>query len=177
MSGNAGQRLLYWDACIYLAWLKGETEHGQSVIDGLAEAAEENWNARLTIVTSTITFVEVLSATLTADQEAKFRHLFRKQDHSARDVDPPVAMKARDFRCGFLDPDSKRLATADAIHLATASIFKVDEFWTLDGGGKGKAIGLLELSGNAKIDGLLIKKPYPKNPPLPFSLQQAVPAV
>jgi predicted nucleic acid-binding protein len=41
-------------------------------------------------------------------------------------------MKAREFRDRFLKQPKKTLATPDAIHLATAAIYKADEFWTLD---------------------------------------------
>ena len=166
MSGNEVKRVLYWDTCIYLAWLKGE-DNGASVNEGIKEAVDENWDGKLLIVTSTITLIEVLESSLTDEQEVRFQQSFRKQLHVLRDVDPAVAVKARVFRGSFMAPGSKRLAVPDAIHLATAAIYKCDEFWTLDGGGKDKRhIGLLELNEDARIDGLKVKIPYPKNPAL-----------
>jgi len=110
------------------------------------------------IVSSTITFVEVLSSTLSEDNERKFRRSFRHQDHI---LDPPIAMKAREFRDKFSKHKSgKNLSTADAIHLATAAIYKVDEVWTLDDGKKGKHLGLLELDGDERADKLAIKRPH-----------------
>lgn len=75
-------------------------------------------------------------------------------------------MKARDYRTALLAA-SKNLATPDAIHLATASIYRAEEFWTMDDGGKSKkSIGLLDLNGDPRVDGLAIKKPYAQNPKL-----------
>jgi predicted nucleic acid-binding protein len=160
MSGNKLRRIIYWDACVYLAWLKGEESHGKDCLDAIRFAAKESSEGLCVIVTSTITFIEVLSAQLTEDQERLFRRSFRSQHHTARDVDPPVAMKARDFRQKLLgNPSGKTLATPDAIHLATAQIYDA-EFWTFDNGGKGKSIGLLELDGDARVDGLKICKPW-----------------
>jgi len=68
MSGNEVKRVLYWDTCVYLAWLKGE-DNGASVNEGIAEAVDENWDGKLLIVTSTITLTEVLEATLTDESQ------------------------------------------------------------------------------------------------------------
>ena len=138
MSGTDSPKIIYWDACIYLAWLKEEVAaHGKESIEAIRQITKENFEQRAIIITSTITFVEVLSASLSEDQERQFRRSF-SQFHIARDVDPPVAMKARDFRNNFLKKGrGKTLATPDAIHIATASIYKA-EFWTLDDGKKDK---------------------------------------
>lgn len=162
MNGTETPRKIYWDACIYLAWLKGEeTEHGKVCIDAIRDVAHENFERKAVIVTSTITFIEVLSSHLTQDQERLFRKSFRTTDHVARDVDPPVAMRARDFRQNCINHESgKKLATPDAIHIATASIYEA-EFWTFDAGHKDKKhIGLLDLNGDERVAKLKICKPY-----------------
>ena len=76
-------------------------------------------------------------------------------------------MKAREFRDRFLKREGgKNLLTTDAIHLATAAIFKDDEVWTLDDGKKGKHLGLLELDGHEWADKLAIKRPHVDQPDL-----------
>jgi len=165
MSGTDRPKIIYWDACVYLAWLKAEeAAHGKDCIDAIRQIAKENFERTAVIITSTITFVEVLSASLDDDQERQFRRSFRNQDHIARDVDPPVAMKARDFRQRFLQHESgKKLATPDAIHLATASID--------NGGHEKKYLGLLGLDGDERLDGLKICKPSVPQPDLFLSFQ------
>lgn len=76
-------------------------------------------------------------------------------------------MKAREFRDRFLKhPSGKGLSTPDAIHLATAAIYKADELWTLDDGKKTKHLGLLELDGHEWADKLAIKRPMVEQPDL-----------
>lgn len=91
----------------------------------------------------------------------RLRKSFRSQDHLTRDLDPPVAMRTRDSRQNLRNHASgKTLATPDAIHLATASIYSA-EFWTFDAGKKDKKyLRLLELSGDEKVGKLKICKPW-----------------
>jgi predicted nucleic acid-binding protein len=159
MSGTK-QRIYYWDACIYLAWLKGEESHGKEHMAALKVIAQENFEMKNVIITSVITQIEVLSAKLTADQEELFKKSFRSQFHIQYDVDPPIAQKARQFRESLLNSSGKGLALPDAIHLATAAIYKADEVLTFDDGQKDKkSLGLLELNGNERVEKLAIRKP------------------
>jgi predicted nucleic acid-binding protein len=170
MSGTEKSKIHYWDACIYLAWLKREIDaHGEDCIKAIERIAADNFQKKNMIITSTITFVEVLSSSLTEEQERRFRQSFRHHDHITYDVDPPIAMKARDFRQRFHAQGGKTIATPDAIHLATAAIYGAHEFLTLDEGKKdAKHLGLLGLSGHEWIDKLTVSKPTlppPKSDP------------
>jgi hypothetical protein len=53
----------------------------------------------------------------------------------------------------------KTLSTADAIHLATAILYRADEFHTFDERGSAKNLGLIPLSGNVGGHSLKICKP------------------
>lgn len=161
MSGTDKSNIYYWDACIYLAWLKREVDaHGEDCIKAIEGMAADNFQKKNMIITSTLTFVEVLASSLTEEQERKFRQSFRHRDHISYDVDPPIAMKARDFRQRFHAQGGKTIATPDAIHLATASIYGAGQFLTLDDGKKDtKNLGLLALSGHDFLDKLAIVKP------------------
>jgi predicted nucleic acid-binding protein len=157
------EKIYYWDACIYLAWLKGEESHGKEYMDALKLIAHENFEMKNVIITSVITQIEVLSARLTPDQEELFKKSFHSQFHIQYDVDPPIAQKARQFRESLLNPSGKGLCLPDAIHLATASIYKADEVLTFDDGQKDrKTLGLLELNGDMRIEKLVICKPTVK---------------
>jgi predicted nucleic acid-binding protein len=168
MSGTDKTRVYYWDACAYLAWLKNEEkEHGKDCIEALQHIAKENFEKKNVIITSVITFIEVLSASLSEEDERRFRRSFRHQDHIAYDVDVPIAMKARDFRGNLRSQSPKKIiSTPDAIHLATAAIYKADEVWTFDDGKKGKYTGLLDLTGIEAVERLVIRKPQIEQPGL-----------
>jgi len=155
-------KIFYWDACIYLAWIKNEEAiYGKERMDAIHKILKDNFEKNAVIITSTLTIVEVLSADLTSDQEELFHKSFRPSDHIRYDLDPPIALKARDFRRRCLDhPSGKKLATPDAIHLATAAICSADEFLTFDKGGSDKKyLGLLGLSKDERVDELLIAEP------------------
>ena len=155
-------KIYYWDACIYLAWIKNEEAiYGKDRMEAIQKILKDNFERNAVIITSTLTIVEVLSADLTSEQEELFHKSFRPSDHIRYDLDPPIALKARDFRKRCLDDKSgKTLATPDAIHLATAVICGADEFLTFDKGGKDKkSLGLLGLNKDPRIDELLIKEP------------------
>lgn len=151
MSGTDKTKVFYWDACVYLAWFLAEQQHGKQYLDALAQISDENFQRKNTIVTSTITLIEVLSIKIGTDKEALFRKSFRNQDHIAYDVDAAIAFKARELRERFLT--GKKLATPDAIHIATALIYKADLFFTFDS-------GLLTLNKDSRVDGLEICKPF-----------------
>src|SRR5712691_9188893 len=109
----SGTKIYYWDACAYLAWLKNEeAAYGKDSIDALEKIIKENFERKAEIVTSTITMIEVLSSSLTEEQEKRFRGSFRPTNHVMYDVDPPIALKARESRERLLkDASGKKLPT------------------------------------------------------------------
>ena len=60
----------------------------------------------------------------------------------------------------------KTLATPDALHVATAILYRADEFHTFDGGGTGKSLGLLPFNDNIGGHRLTICKPVATTPEL-----------
>ena len=60
----------------------------------------------------------------------------------------------------------KTISVPDAIHLATAILYRASEFQTFDGGGTGKSLGLLRLSEKVAGHRLVICKPQSRNPQL-----------
>jgi hypothetical protein len=62
--------------------------------------------------------------------------------------------------------EQHKIKTPEAIHLATAIIFDVDEMHTMDGWHEdGKRDGLLALNGNVAGYSLFITEPYPRVTP------------
>jgi predicted nucleic acid-binding protein len=165
MSGSKN-KIYYWDACVYLAWLRDEAAY-KAELPMMAEIIRENSVRENTIITSTVTLIEVLSTKLTGDQEKTFRDCFKNPKHVLYDVDPAVAFRARELREYYVTHKIKNrsLSTPDAIHLATALIHGASSFHTFDNGkskdddGK-KGIPLLDLGNKIAGHPLEIIKPF-----------------
>jgi hypothetical protein len=171
MSGK--RTLLYWDTCVFLAWIKQETVWPKDVTDGIQI---EEWRAgRVIIVTSSITMLEILSTYLTVGQKDAFAKAFSSPQLQMVDVDRRVSGKAAVIREYYDDrvfnPDGSKksghiIGMGDAIHLATALNFDVSEFQTLDGSGRRKRkFDLLALDGNVAGARLNIRLPKYIPPP------------
>ena len=179
MSGRARKPSRYFDACIYLAYLRNETvPYGKDRIAAIEGMWKDSERGGLTVVTSTITLTEVLSHKLTPDAKKKFVQATESGLHLCIDVEPPIALKARDYRDFYQghavkDPTGKmrkHLSTPDALHLATAVIYGCDEMLTFDGFGakeRDNTIGLLWLGNKAGQDDLIITQPYVTQPTIP----------
>jgi hypothetical protein len=85
-------------------------------------------------------------------------------------MDIKIAQVAHDLRNYYSEKrdqyGGKTLSTPDAIHLATAIIYRVTEFHTFDQDGDAKHLGLLPLSGDVGGNRLIICKPRARNPQL-----------
>ena len=165
-------RLVYWDSCIFIAWLKDEQRPDPLDLDGIAYLVEE-WDAgRLVIATSTITRIEVLESSLTPDQAAQFKLALRRSTMRVDAATSPVTDLAHDLRNYYADP---RLSTPDAIHMATAIAAGCDTFFTFDGtdpSDRKKARKLLPLGpsllGQYTLAIAPPRRPATKQAPLPF---------
>lgn len=71
MSGTS-QPIYYWDACVYLAWIKKEQSHGKQCIDAMSQITTDNFQLKNIMLTSVITLIEVLESRLTADEQEDF---------------------------------------------------------------------------------------------------------
>ena len=161
MPGNSP--IYYWDTCLFLAWLKDE-ERPTGEMDGVRDIIERSKKRDARIMTSVLTTTEALSARIPAGMDTLFQQMMRRVSRVGIDI--KVASLAHDIRNYYAKGGGKTLSTPDAIHLATAIIFRVDEFHTFDGNGSRKSLGLLPLSGNVAGNRLAICKPETKRPQL-----------
>lgn len=161
MPGNTP--VYYWDACLFLAWLKDE-ERKAGEMDGVREVIDRSKRRELRVMTSVLTSVEVLSAKIPAGMDTFFKGMMKRVNQVS--VDIRVASLAHDIRDHYIKSGSKTVSTPDAIHLATAILYRVDEFHTFDADGSRKSLGLLQLSGNVAGSKLIICKPEAKRPQL-----------
>lgn len=156
--------LYYWDTCLFIAWIKDE-QRKSGEMDGVREVVERAKKRDVRIMTSVLTMTEVLSSKLPAGMDALFDGMMKRV--SRQGVDLKVAKLAHDLRDHYAkrasEFDGKTLSTPDALHLATAILYRADEFHTFDGDNGRKSIGLLQLSGNVGGHGLVICKPVAKS--------------
>lgn len=169
----AGYRpTIYWDTCTFLAWLLGE-EHTSDSKEGMRYWVERVRAQEAVMVTSVITFAEVLRSKIGKDRYDVFS-AFATRYTIRRSVDPPVVRVVHDLRDHFSqERDAGRvpkiLCTPDAIHLATGIIYKCTQFHTFDGlkGHQGRCLGLLPLNGQLPDTTMNICTPKARRPPSP----------
>ena len=153
--------LYYWDSCVFIAWLKGEDPHRtKDEIEGLREVVSKVEKGTANLITSTITNVEVLEFNVPVGTRQDFEKLLQRRQMMTISVDIRISNLASQLRNYYKDSKehTKTLCTPDAIHLATAILYKASEFHTFDYSNN-RTLGLLRLSGDVGGHQLLIKKP------------------
>ena len=153
------KRQYYWDSCVFIAWLKAEP--GRVVLcDGIVSEVEKG---DAIIITSSIVETEVLLGDLTDDVRNKFRGLLKRKDVLAVNVDRTVSKLAGEIRDHYRGQSPKQsIQGMDAIHLATAILYKVDEFHTFEP-------KLIRYNGNVAEHPLVICEPRSKQSQLPLT--------
>jgi len=169
MSGNKRTVSYYFDACVYLAYLRNEEKtYGKTKIKAIESLWEQSERGGVTIVTSSLTITEVMANQLTEKSRKRFKQALDSGIHHFEDPSPPISVKASDYRIfyqhhpiqnPFGEGTRSDLTTVDAIHLATAVNLNVDYFFTFDGLSKKKVIGLLWLKNKVAADNLVICEP------------------
>jgi predicted nucleic acid-binding protein len=119
----------YWDAGVFLAWLKNE-QWRLDEVKAVLKAAEAG---QILLVTSSVSFVEVVKfdrkqavVELPDTDCKKIEDFFRRSYIDVRLFDPLTAELARRYIWDY------GLATRDAMHLATASRWHLTQLDTFD---------------------------------------------
>lgn len=122
----ARRKRIYWDSDAFLGYFNNEPDK-QSKCEGVLQAADEG---AVVIVTSALTLTEVLYVKGKSKMDVSKRDLvdqFFKSDYiSVHNVTRPIANMARDLVWDH------NVRPKDAIHVATATINKVEELNTFD---------------------------------------------
>src|SRR5437588_4470566 len=161
---KSGKPVIYWDTCVFVAWLKNEKDKWPPAIwQGIQDVADLVQIGQAILVVSTLVRTEVFLGTLTPEQKQKFQAILRRKNLQEVAPHMRIADRASTIR------EKHKIKTPDAIHLATAILYDVDEMHTMDGWHEdGKRDGLLALSGNVAEYKLWITEPYPRGtPPAP----------
>ena len=168
----AGNDILYWDSCVFIAWLTNE-DRPTGELDGIRDIVERAKGREVSIITSALTYVEVTETKVGAGVMNMFDDLFKRRNMSRPAVDMRVAKLARDLRDYYLsrtqEYSGKTLSVPDAVHLATSILYRANAFHTFDRKNRHGTLGLLPLSGNVAGHGLVISKPEIKQISLDLS--------
>lgn len=158
--GKKGKKHLYWDACIFLAWLNGEDDvHGPSVMEGIREIAADVDADRCVLFTSVMTKTEVFHKLKTQWAKDEYTHFCQRPNVAIVAQDERISDKSSAIREHYARKGIT-LDAGDCVHLATAILYKADVFYTLDGSGQPpKPNSLLKLDGDVAGYPLAIKKP------------------
>ena len=121
--------IVYFDSCVFLAWLKGEDKR----VDTIGELFADAENKNLKIVTSTLSIAEVLNiqgaqSPIPKNQRDAVRKLFLNEWIITKSVNRRLAEISQDM---VWDHGIK---PKDGIHIATALVYKVPVFYSYDKG-------------------------------------------
>lgn len=151
---------------MWIAWLTAEQAYAD-YLSNMEEYAAQADAGKVVLVTSSLTRGEILETRIGDEAATKFQDFLNRPNVVEASADPRVTSLVGDLRNYYqglkqTGASEKALAVPDAVHLATAILYGVDQFHTFDDGKKGKHLGLLGLSGTvaAKYP-LVICKPQP----------------
>ena len=161
MRGNKKPRILL-GYMHFFCLAQGRKNYRHDDMDGIAFIVSQNKADQNIIITSSITLTELLQGKIDKQKEDLFQECLKRPNLIMIGPDSPIAYEARRIRDHYYlqyNKSGRTVATPDALHLATAIIYGVDEFHTLDGKNKRKQLGLLPLTGNVAGVDLKICKP------------------
>jgi predicted nucleic acid-binding protein len=162
---KSGRTVIYWDACVFIAWLQDEKDKWPlDVWQGILDAADLITQNNAYLLVSTLIRTEIFLGRLTLEEKQKFAGMLRRRNVQELAPDMRVTDRASTIREKY-NTLTNKIKTPDAIHLATAIIYRADEMQTMDGYREdGKHTGLLALNANVAGYKLLITPPYRRNP-------------
>jgi hypothetical protein len=171
-----GRPRFYWDTCLFISWLKKEVRPAGEM-EGVEDHLARFRRREISLMTSVLTVTEISVAKVPAGTERLFDEAMQRPNFTRISVDIRIAQLARELRNYYLvRPEYKgsTISVPDSLHLATAIIYRADEFHTFDmhNDGKSKALGLIPLSGDVGGHNLKICKPAVP-PQMPLGLGEA----
>jgi predicted nucleic acid-binding protein len=158
MTEMNGTEIYYWDSCIFLAWLRDE-DRKEGEMAAVKSYVRKLESRQIKIMTSAIAYTEVTSTKLPDGVDQIFFDFMKRSSVQIIGADIRVTQQARKLRDYYRLNWGKNLCTPDAIHLATAILYKAKEFNTFDESNKNKSLGLLQLDGDVGGHSLTVCKP------------------
>jgi predicted nucleic acid-binding protein len=149
---------VYWDACILLAFIKGEKRAADEMA-GIDEVVSAIDVGEMALVTSVTSRAEIFVAELTPAQKERYHSLFLRGNCDEVPSTGPICDLVAEMR-----REAKKLGLSikfqDWLHVATAIAQEVKEFHTFDGTGRADPkTKLIPLNGQPIVHGLKICTP------------------
>src|SRR5580765_7066422 len=91
------KEIIYWDACIFLAWLQDETLD-PGIMEGIEDTVRRVHNNQAILVTSIMTRTEVLDSRMPKAARDKFDNLFKRRNVTWINHDERVSELSHDIR-------------------------------------------------------------------------------
>ncbi len=113
MAGN--NPIYYWDTCIFLAWLKNETNRKPGEMEGIHDCLERVKKRQISIMTSVITYTEITTLKIPAGVETMLEEVMQRPNCAKIGVDMRVAKLARDLRAPLKIQTPSRCCVAPKI--------------------------------------------------------------
>lgn len=160
---KAGKPIIYWDTSVFIAWFKDEDRPNREM-DGVIDVANKIHKDHVILLTSSLTKGEILESTLDEIAKQRFIDLFKRKNFQWATTDGRVwdlVHEIRDYYQKRKEIDQlPTITTPDAVHLATAILYRAIEFHTFDEKNEArKRRALLPLNGNIAGYTLVICKP------------------
>jgi len=145
-------QVVYWDTCLYIAWLTKETNHPKPDLDGLFDTVRNVGRRLSKLVVSQMVVQELLLDSQAVEVRDAFRRLLGMPNVLLVDFERPIMLAVEEIRSYYRIRKNSGMfpfvpSFTDTIHLATAINRNVDAFYTFDKGGKDKG-NLLLLDGD-----------------------------
>ena len=163
MAGN--NHIYYWDTCIFIAWFKNESTRKPGELDAIKIFIERFKRREISLITSVLTLVEITVAKIPAGVDTQLEELMQRSNFTQLSTDIRIAKLARDIRNYYLTKTDqfggKTVTVPDSLHIASAILYRANEFHTFDehDNTRYNALGLLPLSGDIAGHNLVICKP------------------
>ena len=123
--------IIYWDSCTFISWLTGEPR-APNEDAGLYAAVDEINLGKVILVVSTQIWTEILRDKIGDEGYRKFRLFLNRGNVQVISINDRISMRAGQIRDFHRQDNGKTITTPDAIHLATALIYRAGVFHTFD---------------------------------------------
>ena len=154
---------VYWDTCIYIAWLMDENRPSHEM-DGVYESAKKIKEGKQKLICSPIVTAQLYKIKMGQHVMTMFDRFLKRRGVQYVDYEYRAGCLTSEIR-EYYSIKGEDMHTTDAQHLAISILYQVDAFYTFDKGKKG-GIDLLSISGNVAGHNLKICKP-----PLPAQIR------
>ena len=168
----ASEPTYYWDACMFYEVLNDEpvSPEKKEAVNDILQLNIDGKGDKDVIVTSVITHLEVLPKKLAskkaADDDRKYLGMFDGKRFVDIEISRNILTRAREIRDFYYraadtkkNAKAKMMDAADALHLATASLYGARVFHTRDDDDRGYKIPLVSLYKWSGFDKLCNKYP------------------